>query len=95
MIYLCSRNKKLFDSNKYSDITFDSSLEILDKLSEVQFDSETMGLDCHTKALLTTQLGNKDNQIVFDWTTMTSDEKSKYKNFMESDKLFIGHNLII
>ena len=94
MIYLCSRNKKLFKSDTYSDITFDSSIELLDKLAEIQFDTETLGLDCHTKALLTTQLGNKDNQIVFDWTTMTSDEKSKYKTFMESDKLFIGHNLM-
>ena len=94
MIYLCSRNKKLFKSDAYSDIIFDSSIELLDKLAEIQFDTETFGLDCHTKALLTTQLGNKDNQIVFDWTTMTSDEKSKYKTFMESDKLFIGHNLM-
>ena len=95
MIYLCSRNKRLFQTDSYSYLPFNSCIELLDKLKQIQFDSETMGLDCHTKPLLTVQLGNKENQVVFDWTTMTSEEKEAYKNFMESDKLFVGHNLII
>ena len=94
MIYLCSRNKRLFETDSYSYLPFNSCIELLDKLKQIQFDSETMGLDCHTKPLLTVQLGNKENQIVFDWTTMLAEEKEAYKNFMESDKLFVGHNLM-
>lgn len=95
MIYLCSRNERLFKTDSYSYLPFNSCIELLDKLKQIQFDSETMGLDCHTKPLLTVQLGNKENQVVFDWTTMLAEEKEAYKNFMESDKLFVGHNLII
>lgn len=63
-------------------------------LKEVQIDSETMGLDCHTKSLLTLQLGCTENQIVFDWTTLTINEKRQLKEYIESDRLFIGHNLM-
>ena len=94
MIYLCSRNKRLFETDSYSYLPFNSCIELLDKLKQIQFDSETMGLDCHTKPLLTVQLGNKENQVVFDWTTMLAEEKEAYKNFMESDKLFVGHHLM-
>lgn len=69
-------------------------MEILYPLKEVQLDSETMGLDCHTKALLTLQLGCTENQVVFDWTTLTKEEKRELKEYMESERLFIGHNLI-
>ena len=69
-------------------------MEILYPLKEVQLDSETMGLDCHTKALLTLQLGCTENQVVFDWTTLTKEEKQELKEYLESDRLFIGHNLM-
>lgn len=69
-------------------------MEILYPLKEVQLDSETTGLDCHTKALLTLQLGCAENQVVFDWATLTVDEKRQIKEYIESERLFIGHNLI-
>ena len=40
------------------------------------------------------QLGCTDNQVVFDWTTLSSSEKSQLKNYLESDRLFLGHNLM-
>lgn len=69
-------------------------MKILYPLRVVQFDTETMGLDCHTKALLTIQLGNKHNQVVFDWTTLTTEEKKILKDYLESDRLFLGWNLM-
>ncbi len=63
-------------------------------LKEVQFDTETRGLDAHTKELLTIQLGCRKFQIVFDWTTLNKDEKLILKVYFESDRLFIGHNLM-
>lgn len=94
MIYLVSRNRRLHSPESYKDISFREAMEILYPLKEVQLDSETMGLDCHTKALLTLQLGCTENQVVFDWTTLTKEEKQELKEYLESDRLFIGHNLI-
>lgn len=94
MVYLVSKNKALFESPSYETISFREAMTMLDPLKEVQLDSETMGLDCHTKALLTLQLGCVKFQIVFDWTTLTSAEKAELKAYLESDRLFIGHNLI-
>ncbi|WP_415989737.1 DNA polymerase [Intestinibacter bartlettii] len=70
------------------------AMSVLLPLKLCQLDSETKGLDCHTKALLTIQLGNKDNQVVIDWTTLTPREKQIVKNYLESDRLFLGWNLM-
>ena len=51
-------------------------------------------MDAHSKALLTIQLGNKENQVVFDWTTLTKEEKFKLKEYLESERLLIGWNLM-
>ena len=93
MIYLVSRNKSLFRSSKYSEIPFNGAMEILSPLKEVQLDTETQGLECHSKPLLTIQLGCRENQIVFDWTTLTIEEKLSLKQYLESERIFIGHNL--
>ena len=94
MVYLVSKNRALFESELYKTISFEQALTMLFPLKEVQVDSETMGLDCHTKALLTLQLGCTEFQIVFDWTTLTIEEKRQIKEYMESERLFIGHNLM-
>lgn len=94
MIYLVSKNKSLFESNLYKESSFLEALSILLPLKQVQFDTETQGLDAHSKALLTIQLGNKENQIVFDWTTLSDSEKLQLKEYFESERLFIGWNLM-
>lgn len=94
MIYLVSRNNSLFKSTRYSQVPFEEAMKMLFILIEVQFDTETMGLDPHTKELLTVQLGCRKFQIVFDWTTLNREEKLKLKWYFESDRLFIGHNLM-
>lgn len=94
MIYLVSHNKSLFQTDKYINATMKQAMSVLLPLKLCQLDSETKGLDCHTKALLTIQLGNKDNQVVIDWTTLTPREKQIVKNYLESDRLFLGWNLM-
>lgn len=94
MIYLVSRNQSLISPSKYRQVPFSEAYKILEPLKIVQFDTETMGLDAHSKALLTVQLGNKENQVVFDWTTLTSEEKAILKTYFESERLFIGWNLM-
>lgn len=44
MIYLVSKNQRLFNSNEYTDISFEGAIDILNPLEEVQLDTETMGL---------------------------------------------------
>ena len=94
MIYLVSHNKSLFQTDKYIEATMEQAMSVLLPLKLCQLDSETKGLDCHTKALLTVQLGNKDNQVVIDWTTLTLREKQLVKDYLESDRLFLGWNLM-
>ena len=94
MIYLVSHNKSLFQTDKYIEATMEQAMSVLLPLKLCQLDSETKGLECHTKALLTIQLGNKDNQVVIDWTTLTRSEKQVVKNYLESDRLFLGWNLM-
>lgn len=94
MIYLVSHNKSLFKTDKYIEATIEQAMSVLSPLKLCQLDTETKGLDCHTKALLTIQLGNKDNQVVIDWTTLTPREKQIVKNYLESDRLFLGWNLM-
>lgn len=94
MIYLVSHNKSLFQTDKYIEATMEQAMSVLLPLKLCQLDSETKGLECHTKALLTVQLGNRDNQVVIDWTTLTLKEKQIVKNYLESDRLFLGWNLM-
>lgn len=94
MIYLVSHNISLFKTDKYEEVTMDEAMAVLEPLSLCQLDSETKGLDCHTKALLTIQLGNRDDQVVIDWTTITNEEKQQVKNYLESDRTFLGWNLM-
>ena len=74
MIYLVSRNKSLFGSTRYKEVSFKEAIVLLLPLKFVQFDTETKGLDAHTKELLTVQLGCREFQVVFDWTTMSQEE---------------------
>lgn len=94
MIYLVSRNKGLFSPTKYKQVDFEEAMKLLFPLIRVQFDTETTGLDPHTKELLTIQLGCKKFQVVFDWTTLSREEKLKLKWYFESDRVFIGWNLM-
>lgn len=94
MIYLVSHNKSLFKTDKYVEATMEQAMSILLPLKLCQLDSETQGLDCHTKDLLTIQLGNRDNQVVIDWTSITKEEKQIVKDYLESDRLFLGWNLM-
>lgn len=94
MIYLVSKNKGLFSPEKYKQLDFEEAMQILKPLKLVQLDTETLGLDCHTKALLTLQLGNKANQVVFDWTTFSDSEKKTIKEYLESSNItLLGWNL--
>lgn len=95
MIYLVSKNKSLFGSKRYKEVPFEEAMKVIELLKLPQLDTETTGLDEHTKRILTIQIGNKKNQVVFDWITLTISEKNKLKEYLESDdRTFLGWNLM-
>ena len=89
-IYLVSRQQQLFDNPTYKIISVEESLRLLEPLRIVGLDTETEGFSPFLKKLLMLQLGNRDFQVVIDCTTV---DVRQYKEYLESDRLFIGWNL--
>ena len=90
MIYLVTTNTLLPNNDIIKIVSIEESLELLNPLTIVGLDTETTGLDCWTKELLSVQLGCKEFQVVIDCSTI---DIQYYKNYLESDRLFIGWNL--
>lgn len=90
MIYLVTAQQQLFDNDIYKIIGVEESLRLLEPLTIVGLDTETEGFSPFLKKLLLLQLGNRDFQIIIDCTTV---DVRKYKEYLESDRLFIGWNL--
>ena len=89
MIYLVTGNPSLFDSeNKdYTVISVEKSLSLLRPLSIIGVDTETEGIDVHTKKLLLAQFGCFDFQVVVDCRTI---DITLYKELLEDqNKLFL------
>lgn len=89
-IYLVTGQFELYPSDVYEIISVEESLRLLEPLTIVGLDTETEGFSPFLKRLLTLQLGNRDFQIVVDCTTI---DIRLYKEYLESDRLFLGWNL--
>lgn len=89
MIYLVSTEQFIFQSSDIISVTVEESLRLLEPLKIVGLDTETTGLDPYTKNLKLVQMGCKDFQVVIDTTTI---DILKYKDFLESDRLFLLWN---
>lgn len=92
MIYYVTGQRELFggySGAKYKCITVEESFEVLNPLSIVGLDTETTGTEIWTGRLLLLQLGNKEDQVVIDCTTV---DINQYKDYLESNRLFIIHN---
>lgn len=89
MIYLVTGQSQLFEKELYKIISVEESLKLLEPLRIVGVDTETEGFSPFLKKLLMVQLGCFDFQVVIDCTTI---EIGKYKDFLESDRLFILQN---
>ena len=90
MIYLVTTNNLLPNNDTIKIVSVEESLKYLEPLQLVGLDTETTGLDCWTEELLSIQLGGRDFQVVVDCKTI---DVSYYKEYLESDRLFIGWNL--
>lgn len=91
MIYFVTGQRGLFEfpDAKYKCISVEESLRILEPLRVVGLDTETIGTEIWQGMILTLQLGNKENQVVIDCMTINV---KQYKDYLESDRLFIIHN---
>lgn len=89
MIYVVT-TQILPPSDKFEIISPVAALSLLEKLKKVGLDTETMGFDPYTRQCLMLQLGCFDFQIVIDLTTV---DINFFKEYLESDRLFIGHNI--
>ena len=91
MIYLVTNQKILWESTRYQIVSVDQALSLLGVLSEVELDTETMGLDPYTKELLTVQLGCTEFQVVIDCTSVDS---QLFKPYLEDpQRTFLGWNI--
>lgn len=90
-MYFVTGQSYLFEGEgrPFKCISIEQSLELLEALSVVGLDSETRGTEIWQGQLLLLQLGNKHFQIVIDCLTI---DVRRYKQFLESDRLFIIHN---
>ena len=89
MIYLVTGNSLLFNSEdaEYTIISVEESLKLLNSLSIIGVDTETEGIDVHTKKLLLAQFGCFDFQVVVDCRTI---DIINYKKLLEDpNKLFL------
>ena len=89
MIYVVTQ-QILLESEKYKVISVSESLAMLDKLKECGLDLETRGLDPYLHDITMLQLGNRNFQVVVDITTVNI---QLYRNYLMSDRLFIGQNI--
>ena len=92
MIYLVTGNSSLFNSEdaEYTIISIEESLKLLNSLSIIGVDTETEGIDVHTKKLLLAQFGCFDFQVVVDCRTI---DITNYKELLEDpNKLFLFWN---
>lgn len=91
MIYFVSGQKELYEfpESRYKCVSVEESLSILETLQIVSLDTETLGTEIWQGKLLMLQLGNKESQVVIDCTTI---DIQLYKEYLESERLFIIHN---
>lgn len=91
MVYLVTKQKSLWESTRYKVIDPEEALRILEPLTVVELDTETMGLDPYTKELLTMQLGCADFQVVIDCASV---DIQLFKNYIENpQRMFLGWNI--
>lgn len=91
MIYLCTKQSQLFESDLYTIIDELDALKMMQDWTLVQFDTETTGRDARLCTLLCAQFGNDqtDTRIVVDCTTV---DITLFKEILETKRV-IGQNL--
>ena len=93
MILLVSTQQEIFSEFKH--ISLDKAIEIIKTFQDVQFDSETTGLNCHNDQILTLQFGceAQDLQIVVVVSSYDGVIPQALKDYMNTtEQIFIIQN---
>ena len=64
MIYIVTREQKLFENPEYKTITIEESLQLLNGCKVLQYDSETTGRNARLCSILCIQFGNKEKDFL-------------------------------
>jgi DNA polymerase-1 len=91
MIYVITNEKEKFAHIKATDIKLgdvDDVLYYFEGKDEVEFDTETSGLDAHINDVISAQFGDKKNQFVIDCATV---DLREFKDLLE-EKLILMQN---
>lgn len=87
MIYFIGK-VPLFSSSNWLPSTVEDCISYFQDKPYISVDTETQGFDCHSKKILSLQLGDKHNQYVIDCRVV---DILKFKNLLESKKVIL-HN---
>lgn len=88
MVYLISANIELYGSEDYQVSTVEECLNYFQNHEFIAVDTETQGRDCHSKRILSLQLGDSENQFVID---VRSINILHFKPLLETKNLLL-HN---
>jgi ribonuclease D len=88
MIYLVTNQRSAFTPIGYSIVSVDESLEYLNELNSIAFDTETRGFDPYTCGLISAQFGDGYKQYVVDCETVNI---KLYKELLETKEILM-HN---
>ena len=91
-IYIVTKQLELFDRDKFTHISLEKAVEMLNSLDEVGIDTETNGLDCHTNDLLLIQLGIEEFQVVVDLNSFDNKIPQSLRDYLNSERTFILQN---
>ena len=90
MIYFISNQTRCIEDREIKISNTEHCLKYFEDKKEIGLDIETTGFDPYTKDILSIQLGDEDNQFIFDGIG----ELNKLKSLLEDEsKIFLGHNL--
>lgn len=87
MIYFIGESR-LVNSENFQQSTIEDCLIYFKNKLSIAVDTETEGMDCHSKRIISLQLGNTDNQWVIDCRVI---DILRFKDLLES-KLLLFHN---
>lgn len=93
MIFLISNNLSLFEDSSFIHASLSDGIDILRKFDILALDTETEGLDAHTKKLLLLQIGNFDVQVLFDIKSFNYKIPPELREFLNTHNcLYVLHN---
>jgi DNA polymerase I len=94
MIYFISPQSSM--DGEIEKCSFQEALSSLSRLPILGFDTETTGKFDHANRILLLQLGNKENQYVFDFQSLDQRQRDMLETeiFDNPDKLKLAHNAV-